>query len=181
MDNKDWSRLNVVVVGNAPLSSKERTKIESYDVVVRLNNMRNWIPGEKTTILCTKSELWSQVKSKISNETIVWTLKYKGLPSELRSHIGSKCEVIKRASGSSFKTHNSIYPKPEYSKNKAGYRSSLGFRIFFYILQKKPQKVDYLGFTWTCGDCLASAKNNHRCCNGHHWRFEHDFMKNVKY
>ena len=177
MDNIDWSNFSVVLVGNGPLSELEREKINDYDVVIRLNNMRNCIRGEKTTILCTKHDLWNQVKNKVNNNTIIWTLKFKGLPSELRSNIGYKCEVIKKASGSYFTSHNRIYPKPEYSKNKSGYRSSLGFRMFFYILQKKPQKLDFFGFTWTCGSCLASSENKRKCCNGHHWNFEHKFMK----
>lgn len=185
MDNIDWAGLRVVLVGNGPLSDSDRTKINNdYDVIVRFNNLRNFIKGEKTTILCTNVTLWNhQIKKNISSDTIIWFLKYKGLTNSLRNRIErGKCEVIKKASGKYFTYHNKIYPTPRFSENKIhGYKSSYGFRVFLYISQKKPHSLDYYGFSWSCSVCHANYKNKRKCCTGHHWVFEHNYITKHHY
>lgn len=95
MDNIDWSNFSVALVGNGPLSELERKTINrDFDVVVRFNNMRNFREGEKTIILCTKAELFDGIiAGNISEDTIVWFLKYKGLSDKVRQLIKEgKCE-----------------------------------------------------------------------------------------
>ena len=183
MDNIDWSNFSVVLVGNAPLSDLERFTINrDFDVVVRFNNMRNFRKGDKTTILCTKASLFNPViADNISRDTIVWFLKYKGLSKYARQLIKEgKCEVVKRANGSNFTTHNKIYPGPKYSNDKKnGYLSSYGFRMFLYILEKNPKTLSYFGFNWSCGVCGANSKNDRYCCTAHHWKFERKYIKSL--
>jgi len=89
MDNIDWSDFSVALVGNGPLSKLERKKINNdFDVVVRFNNLRNFQKGDKTTILCTKAELFNNsIAGNISKDTIVWFLKFKGLSDSVRQLI----------------------------------------------------------------------------------------------
>ena len=181
MDDIDWTDFSVALVGNGPLSELERKTIDSdFDVVVRFNNMRNFRRGEKTTILCTKAALFDRViANNISRDTIVWFLKYKGLSERARQLIKEgKCEVVKKANGSNFTTHNKIYPGPTYSTDKRkGYLSSYGFRMFLYILEKNPKTLSYFGFNWSCGVCGANSKNGRYCCTAHHWKFERKYIK----
>ena len=181
MDNIDWSDFSVALVGNGPLSKLERKKINNdFDVVVRFNNLRNFQRGDKTTILCTKAELFNNsIARNISKDTIVWFLKFKGLSDSVRQLIKiGKCEVIKKANGSNFTSHNEIYPGPKYSEDKKrGYLSSYGFRMFLYILEKNPRTLSYFGFNWSCRECGANSKNDRHCCTAHHWKFERKYIK----
>ena len=53
--------------------------------------------------------------------------------------------------------------------------------MFLYISQKNPKSLDYYGFSWSCSVCHASYENKKKCCLGHHWFFEHNYMTKNNY
>jgi hypothetical protein len=73
---------DVAVVGNGPISRKDRHSIESHSIVVRFNDVNYMLAGEKTTIHVVREP--TSLKPKVHVDAPIWSI------SPVKSYVPNK-------------------------------------------------------------------------------------------